>query len=296
MPRQTLFITGVAGKIGSFLLDSLCGKGYLIRALFQDKAPSFKNQEIQSIVGDLLQPESFAFALQGVSTVIHLAGITHTNDISRYYRVNSYGTLQLLKLCKRHGVKRFIFISTRAICETGGDYSRSKRIAEKYVRESGLEWVVLRLGEIYGTKASKGIDAVLDYVERFPVIPVIGNGEYSVMPLYVADAVLSIVKVLEREYLHGRIYTIAGPEVLSYNELIDKILSVKMARKIRLHIPFILTKILADISALIRKDAFLVKDQLPRLSCKKSNDISLAVAELGFAPVKIEDAIRLHSL
>jgi len=296
MSRQTVFITGVAGKIGSLLLDSLYGKEYLIRALFQDEASSYKNQEVQSITGDLLEPESFAFALQGVTTVIHLAGITHTNDISRYYRVNSYGTLQLLRLCKRYGVKRFIFISTRAICEDGGHYSRSKRIAEKYVQESGLEWVVLRLGEVYGTKGTKGIDAVLHYVDRFPVVPVIGNGQYSVMPIYVADAVLSIVKVLEREDLHGRIYTIAGPEVLTYNELIDKIMAVKMVRKIKLHIPFIVTKILTGIAALITNNSFLVNDQLPRLCCKKSNDISLAIAELGFAPAKIEDVIRLQSL
>lgn len=291
---KTIFITGATGKIGGLLVSNLKKKGYSIRALLHDKSPDNENEGFCGIRGDLLRPDSYAFALEGVTAVIHAAAITHTNKISSYYRVNSYGTLLLSKLCKRYGVKRFIFVSTRAISAEGGHYSYSKRIAEKYVQESGLEWVVLRLGEVYGAGGKEGIDMVWNNINRLPVIPIIGNGRNSVMPIHVNDVVFSIMQALEREHSKGRIYTIAGPEVLTYNELVDKLLAVSSMRKMKVHVPFALVKTAVNLSALVTRRGFLVKDQFSRLTCEKSNDISLARAELGLAPLKIEDAISLR--
>lgn len=296
--KQIVFVTGSGGKIGSLLLDSLKGAGYTVRALFHgDSAPRYKNQDdIGRVMGNLLEPESYGFALEGASIVIHTAGITHTNDIRQYYRVNSYGTLELVRLCRYYGVKRFIFISTRAISMEGGHYSYSKSIAEKYVRQSGLKWVVLRLGEVYGGKGNKGIDAVLNNIERFPVVPIVGRGRYSIMPLHISDAVLSIMKVLERDDLNDKVYTIAGPEVMTYNEFINRVLAVKRTRRIKIHIPVFMVKILLGILGLVKKNAFLVKDQLPRLCCEKASDISLAASEFGFAPAKMSEAMLRKAL
>ena len=289
MNNQTILITGSEGKIGRYLLDEIKDKGYSVRALYHKGALKSESNDIDFFKADLLEPESYVSALKDVSTVIHAAGITHTNNADLYYKVNSFGTLQLLKLCKKYGVKRFIFFSTRAISFDGGHYSRSKNIAEKYVQESGLDWVILRFGEIYGTGSNKGIDALLNHVDRFPFIPIVGNGKYTLMPVYIRDAVSSVIKVLENGNIHNRIYTISGPEVVSYNELIDRILAVKMVKKRKIHIPIIAFRALSAVLASLTADTFLVKDQLPRLICEKSNDISLARKELHFNPGKMED-------
>lgn len=295
MAKQKVLITGSEGRIGAFLLNDLKDKEYSLFALSYGGALKSGNQDINYFKGDLLNPESYVPALKGVSTVIHAAGITHTNNIRRYYRVNSFGTLELLRRCKAYGVKRFIFLSTRAISYEGGHYSRSKHIAEKYVQESGLDWIILRFGEIYGTRSNKGIDALIGQIERFPFIPVVGNGKYTLMPLYISDAVSSIVKVLENEGLNKRVYTIAGPEAMSYNELIDRILALKMRNKIKIHIPLSVARALSTITALVTADAFLAKDQLLRLICEKNNDISLARKELDFIPRKMEDTPLVNS-
>ena len=289
MTNQTIFITGSGGKIGRYLLNELKDKGYLLRALYHKSELVPENKSIDFFKGDLLNPESCAEALKGVSTVIHAAGITHTNNKDLYYRINSSATRQLLKLCRTYGVKRFIFLSTRAISADGGHYSRSKIMAEKYVQESGLNWVILRLGEIYGTESNRGIDALISYIDRFTFIPVPGNGQYTLMPIYIRDAVSSIVKVLENEYINNRTYTIAGPEVISYDALIDRILAVKGTKKIKIRVPIILLRTLFYITASIKADTFFLKDQLPRLICKKSDDISPAVKELSFNPSKMKD-------
>ena len=289
MTNQTILITGSGGKIGRYLLNELKNKGYLLRALFHKSELVPENKSIDFFKGDLLNPESCAEALKGVSTVIHAAGITHTNNKDLYYRINSSATRQLLKLCRTYGVKRFIFLSTRAISADGGHYSRSKIMAEKYVQESGLNWVILRLGEIYGTESNRGIDALISRIDRFTFIPVPGNGQYTLMPIYIRDAVSSIVKVLENEYINNRTYTIAGPEVISYDALIDRILAVKGTKKIKIRVPIILLRTLFYITASIKADTFFLKDQLPRLICKKSDDISPAVKELSFNPSKMKD-------
>ena len=289
MTKQILFITGAAGNIGRHLLNELQNKDYLLRALYHENDISSEYPSVDFRKGDLLDPASYASALKGIDTVIHAAGITHTNHEKLYYKINSAATLELLKLCRTYGVKRFIFLSTRAISADGGHYSHSKLIAEKYVQESGLDWVILRLGELYGTGSHRGIDALISHIDHLPFIPVPGNGRYTLMPIYIHDAVLSVVNVLENENIHNKIYTVAGPEVMTYDELVDRILSIKSIKKIKVHIPITLLRMLLYITALTNTEAFFVRDQLPRLTCHKSDDISAAVKELSFHPRKLQD-------
>lgn len=292
MPSRNIFITGGTGKIGRFLIRRLRDKGYNISLLCKREVGEFRDSKTRFIQGDLLEPSSYASGLKEIDTVLHMAGVTHTNDTGRYYRVNSEATLQLVEMCKRYNVKRFLFISTRAISEEGGHYSRSKLIAEKHIRESGLNWIILRLAEVYGISGNKGMDAILNGIRRFPVIPIIGNGEYRVNPVYIQDVIFSIMKAIEKTDIKNKIYTIAGPASFTYNEFIDKVLEMRHLKKIKVHIPLYVFRICLKVSAAVLKDNFLAMDQLPRLISEKSDDISPAVKDFCFQPAVFESVMK----
>lgn len=163
--NRTLFVTGGTGLVGSRLLPRLVKSGYECRALV--RLGKSLPPGVTPIEGDILDPESFAKALDGVSAVIHLAALLRTSDLDEIWKVNLEGTRNLLAAAKTHSPSaRFIMSSTSLVY--GGNaprpgreddevapemaYPASKVAAEKELRDSGLTWSILRFGFVYGEK------------------------------------------------------------------------------------------------------------------------------------------------
>jgi nucleoside-diphosphate-sugar epimerase len=113
----------------------------------------------------LLVPESLKSALEGITAVVHLAAAFRTADEAEIWRANLDGTRHLIAAVKAHAPQaRFIMASTSHVysndtmrpgleddqVEPKLAYPASKVAAEKELRESGLNWSVLRLGFVYG--------------------------------------------------------------------------------------------------------------------------------------------------
>jgi len=293
MALQTIFLTGGTGKIGTPLLRHMVKEDYrIILLVHEGEKPEVHDPKIREVYGDIREPSGYAPSLEEVDTIVHMAAVTHTNDASKYYDLNSTTTLNLIKNCKKYNVKRFVFISTRAISEDGGDYSKSKFLAERHVKMSGMDWVILRLAEVYGIGAKTGIDMILKDIEKMPFVPIIGKGEYRMAPVHISDVVLSIAHVIKNSNIKHRIYTIAGAESFTFNQLIDKVLDTKKLKRPKIHIPVFLMLICMPILSIFLKNRILAKDQLKRLLCEKSDDISLAVKDLNFKPIKLEEYLK----
>lgn len=286
MDAHNIFVTGGTGRIGRFLLGELKKKGYSITLLCKERSHCKGLTGANFVIGDIMNPASYSEYLKGVDTVIHMAGMTHTNNTLRYYKINTVATGRLIEECEKRDIKRFIFISTRAISENGGDYSRSKLMAEERVKKSAIGWVILRLAEVYGIGGEAGINMILNKAADFPFIPIIGNGKYRVAPVHVSDVIYSITKVIERTDIKNRTYTITGPESLTYDEFIDKVLKLKGAKKFKVHLPVWLSSLLLHI-VIMFKGGLFAKDQISRLLSEKSDDISETVKDLDFAPAPI---------
>lgn len=293
MAKETIFLTGATGKIGRMLLKDLAVHDYnfIVLALKGEKV-DMDGPHVKYIFGDITDPSSYAQALEGVDTVLHMAAITHTNKISMYYDINASATNELVNNCKKAGVKRFIFVSTRAISEKGGHYSVSKLMAEEYVRGSGLEWVILRLAEVYGIGGETGVNMIINKMDTMPFIPVIGDGSYKMAPVHISDVISSIETVIKESRINGRIYNIAGPKSYSFNDLVDTVAGIKNVRKAKIHIPIWMMRMSAYILSFFPGSGFFVMDQLPRFFSDKSDDISLAVKELNFKPVPLEEELK----
>jgi len=292
MTKRTIFLTGATGRIGRILLkDLLKGDHRLIVLAYNGEEVDTSDPRVEYIFGNILEPSTYIPALKSADIVVHMAAITHTNEARKYYDINAGATADLVKYSKEFGIKRFIFISTRAISEKGGHYSRSKIMAEKYVKEGGVGWVILRLAEVYGIGGEAGVNMVINNTEKLPFIPIIGDGRYRLAPVHISDVLYSIERVIRDESVIDKTYNIAGPESFSYNDLVDKILKIKNLKKIQVHIPIWVVRILSYILSVLPGTKLFVIDQLPRFLCDKDDDISLAARELDFKPVHITERL-----
>ena len=284
-----IFVTGGTGGLGQTLVQRLERNGHFLTLLTRraDAFPPGRN--LRYVVGDLMDEGSYAEHLKKSEIILHMAAVTHTNDRQLYYRVNTEGTAVLLKSAEKVGIGRFIYLSSRAVSADGGPYCHSKLLAEEIVQRSDTDWVILRPAEIYGTDQHKeAITKLVRMVEHCPVVLIAGDGKYTFAPVHVDDVVTAVVSAVEKESCRRRILNLSGPEELSCLELVEKIQKFRGLRKPVVHIPFSMISLISRaVACLGLKNPPIVMDQVPRLLCRKSSDISAARDELGYEPASL---------
>ena len=286
---QNVFMTGATGGIGSKLIESLLSYDFKLYLLCRKKYNFFPQaKNINIITGDLLEPGSYSNYLRNINIILHLGAVTYTNNKQLYYQVNTEATANLVKLSKINGIKRFIYISTVAIDDKGGYYSRSKKLAEDIVINSGLKWVIIRSAEVYGISNRDSIYRLIRIIEKLPFIPIIGDGNQKIAPIFISDFISAIMQIINRADIKNKIYILAGPEEITCNQLIEKICIFKGFKKIKIKLPVIFLRVLAELSFIFLKNPFLQKEQILRLMSEKNYDISLTRKELEFNPIKLE--------
>jgi NADH dehydrogenase len=220
---ESLFVTGGTGYIGSRLLRRL-DPGRYHRVVCLHRAPAQSDGRLEHVRADLLDPASYASALAGCDTVLHMAAVTGKSRPEEYFRVNREGTKALLGECHRAGVKRIIYVSSIAAKfrdQRRYYYAQSKRQAEEAVAASGLRYTIVRPTMVMGEGAP-----VLQALARLagaPVLPIFGNGRALVQPVSVNDLVACLEGILSSDDVDRRTIEIGGPQVLSVEELLVRI-------------------------------------------------------------------------
>ena len=115
---KKIFLTGVSGFVGSALAYALHKQGYIVRGGVRTKSKSIPHFVEQFSSGSISPNTKWEDALTGVDTVIHLAARVHimqdtANDpLTEFRHINSEATLNLAQQAVKHGVKRFIYLSS----------------------------------------------------------------------------------------------------------------------------------------------------------------------------------------
>jgi dTDP-glucose 4,6-dehydratase len=245
MMRKFL-VTGGAGFIGSgfvrLLLDELAdvlviNLDLLTYAGNRDSLEGLDRQRHQFLHGDIADPETVAQALgDDCEAIINFAAESHVDrsiaDCAEFLRTNIVGTQVLLDAARKHGVKRFVQVSTDEVMgtlpETGigyfteqspfapnSPYAASKAAAEHLVRAAhhtfGLDTVVTRCGNNYGPRQfpEKFLPLVIANALSDEPIPIYGDGKNVRDWIYVEDHCRAILLALENG-VSGAVYNIGA--------------------------------------------------------------------------------------
>lgn len=278
-----LLVTGGSGYIGRALVSKLKNTGYSYRILSRQPGEGV-------IRGDVRDKASLEKAMSGIEAVIHLAGVTQSHSRHHYYEVNAEGTKNCLEAAEKAGVRKFIFVSSRAVGKEGGAYADSKRWAEEEVRKARCPWVILRPAEVYG-RGEQGVDRLVGLIRRSFFVPVIVTSSL-LCPVFIDDIVEAILKAVENPSCAGKIYTLAGPHELTYRQLTDRIRAFYHLKRICIPIPLALIRLAGEIMDRLNCGP-ISADQIDRLLLKKSADNSLAVCDLNYSPRRLEEALQI---
>lgn len=176
------------------------------------------------LTGDLAEPASWSGALAGCDAVVHLAAATGSASDRELERVNVDATRWLLEACERQGIGRILFVSSIAADYpdlSRYPYGRSKLAAETLVRQSHLDYTILRPTIVLGRESP--IWQKLRSLATLPLMPVFGDGSARVQPVSVEDVARGMVYLLDRSRFSNEVLELGGPEVLTMLELLRRI-------------------------------------------------------------------------
>lgn len=211
-----IFVTGGTGGLGSHTVPLLRAAGYDLRIL--SRSVREDTDGVEYVTGDLLAGENLDEALDGMETVLHLAGAQKGDDIA---------TRNLAQAAARAGVRHIVYISVIGADKVPVGWLRMKAAAEKAIEESGVPYTILRAAQFH--------DLTLKAVRTMAKLPVVPNpGGLRFQPVDARDVAARLVELVAGPPA-GLVPDIAGPEVIAMGDLVRSY--VKAAGKHRMLMP-----------------------------------------------------------
>lgn len=165
--NRNILITGGSGSIGSEIVRQLAPKNRIFildineTAFFdlmnEEKA---KGYWVHGRVGDVRDEKTLedVFSDFRPDVVFHAAALKHVTPNEQYpieaINTNIIGTYNVIKYAKKYEVKKFVFISTDKAVQSSSIMGATKRVSEIIVRNQGKGFIVVRFGNVLGSRGS----------------------------------------------------------------------------------------------------------------------------------------------
>src|SRR6266850_86134 len=185
----TVLVTGAGGFIGRNVVARLLQRVCRVKAMVRrpEASEEFpKSDRLEVVQADMRNAEALCRTVCDTNAVVHLAAAKADENDSE--EINVGGARHLIAACRAAGCARVVNISTQsAKIPRKGRYARTKSEADEVFHSSGLAVTTLLPSIVYGDETSGVFGAVLGFVQKLPVVPVLGDGRWISAPIYVGD-------------------------------------------------------------------------------------------------------------
>src|SRR5579872_3131000 len=235
-----VFLTGGTGFVGGHLLRRLAAAGHSVRALARppQKPATLGWERMEWVPGDVVEGTGLESGMQGCEAVIHLVGIITEAGRATFERVHVTGTRNVLEAAQQCGVAHYVQMSALGARERGlSQYQETKWKAEELVRQSGLDYCILRPSLIFGP-GDGFVSQMLAVMKTASLCrPVPGDGSPRFRPIYIDDLAGCFVQALDKPAALNQTVELGGGDELSFDEVLAEIARFAGIRKPAIHIP-----------------------------------------------------------
>lgn len=282
-----VLVTGASGFVGGHLVGDLLARGARVTAMVRREADAqrFAERGVEARLADLRDRASLDAAVIGQRAVVHCAGAADVSDAAINQAVNVDGTARLAEACAalEQPARVVLFSSHCAVRPLQDAYGRTKLESEQALRATGAPHVILRPTMIYG-EGSGEFTTFVRVVRRLPVVPIIGSGRSTIMPVFLDDLLPAVASALVRQAPLGQAYEICGPEPISFDALVAEVARHQGARRRPLHVPGWLALLGARMIGMVWRHPPITVDQVMGFLQDTVADPGPAMRDLAFAP------------
>jgi uncharacterized protein YbjT (DUF2867 family) len=289
-----ILVTGATGTVGKALVPLLLERGDEVRVLVRDpRGLGRARVEVRIALGDLADLADARVrrqALRGVDTVIHLAATIRDQPRGSVEELNGLATARLLRAAEAADVERFLFFSAIGASEFQRTrFFRAKALAERAVSESELDTTVFVPSIVYDR--DDPWVTIMRRLALLPVLPISGSGQAAYQPIWAHDVARCVIATLG-DSPQPR-YELAGPEILTYDDMARTIAQASGHRRPLVHVPLGLVRTtLIWLRRLVGEAAFATWEEaelmeVPMVTPRGSADVQA----LGVQPRRMADVL-----
>jgi len=252
---NSLFITGSSGFIGRSLLSKIDPTKYrhiycLSRNVRTTAESPTHHKNVRFAEGSIYDYAIYAPYLASSGTVIHLAAATGKVGRDEYFTINAKGTQFFIDQCKQAGVQNFLYTSSIAVKFADKSryyYAQSKELGEHAVRNSGLNYIIVRPTIVIGKDAA--IWKSLSSLARAPITPIFGDGTTKIQPIYVGDLIDCLLSIVYENAFTNETFELGGPDEITFENFLRRIHYLSYGKEPWvIHIPLkLLTSVLSTL-------------------------------------------------
>ena len=268
--QDSILIFGSSGQVGKSLIRKFTKNHYRVIAVTRSihrKGYQIKTQanygylELEEI--NSFNEENISRLMNKSSVCINLIGILYEKKENHFNLIHSDLPSLLSKVAKKKSLKQFIHLSALGIeSAIDSNYALSKLSGEEKVRQNFSDFVILKPSIVYSVDDNFTTN-FMSLLSKLPVMPLYYKGKTKFTPIHVTDLADIIYEVVRNKITKETIECI-GPEVLTFKEIILKILKSINKKRLLFPMPLYLAKINAKLFQLMPKP-LLTLDQLKLL-------------------------------
>ena len=218
---RIVLVTGASGYVGGRLVPALEERGERVRCLARN--PGYLDgcfsPDTRIIAGDVLDPDSLEIALEGVDTAYYM--VHSMGSGNNFEEQDRTGALNFARVARQHGVRRIIYLGGLF-----GDGELSSHLASRkevgdILASEGPQTLEFRASIIIGS-GSLSFELLRSLVDRLPLMVTPSWVRTLTQPIAIEDVIAYLIHGLNLELQDSAVFEIAGPDQVTYEELMHE--------------------------------------------------------------------------
>ena len=271
MKAKNCLVFGGSGQIGRNLIRKLTKNNYKVTVVTRNihqKSYIIKTQAnagyIEIVEANIFDEKKIRDLFKKADVCINLIGILFEKKRGNTFKnIHSILPGLLAKLCKEYNLKHFIHLSALGINDSiDSDYAKSKLEGEANILKNFPLATILRPSVVYSVDDNFTTN-FMTLLNRLPFFPLYYMGRTKFAPIHCSDLTDIIYHVISKN-IYSKIVECVGPEIITFKEILKKLLKLIDKRKILIPMPLPLAIFSAKIFQLL-PNPLLTEDQLKLL-------------------------------
>ena len=280
-------VLGATGFVGSRVVDRLTRSGHAVVAISRTgrRLPEWP-ASVTTRAADVETGRNLRNALDGADAAVHLVAIPRASQGRKLDVVNAEGTHRVVEAAAAAGIGRFVHLSALGVVDDPKlAYLFSKWRGEQAVRESRLDWVVLRPSLLFGP--GDGFFRLVRTTLKWwspGIVAIPGRGDTRFQPLAVDDLAIAVERAVVDADRSRMVFEIGGPSHLTYVEIVDAVMAATGIRRLKLGLPIPLLSVLTLLTDRVLPIFPVSHDQIASLDRPNFTELDAFELAFGFAP------------
>lgn len=258
--QDSVLVTGATGFIGNALTAELARRGRHVVAVTRRPAKPATTSAVEWRTCDLLEPSTLDAAFAGVRVAFYLVHSMGAGT-SDFGELEQQAARAFVEAAARAQVKRIVYLGGPAPPGPPSEHLKSRLAVGEILRSGSVPAVELRASMVIG-RGSASWQIVRDLAVRLPVMVLPRWLNSRTRPVALSDVVAALIGAADLPLEHSEWFDVPGPEVMSGQQILERIASLRGRRFLALKVPLLTPQLSALWLRLVTRTDFALAREL----------------------------------